>query len=101
MKILSLLVAFILISWPLPSFAGGTAESDATKMTGYDVVFLGETHDNPHHHARQSAIVAALLPKAIVWEMLTQEQAAEVTEALDTPLKIAVFRSIWLGLRPS
>ena len=43
-----------------------------------DVHFLGETHDNPGHHARQAERVFALQPKALVFEMLTAEQAALV-----------------------
>ncbi|MFT4962711.1 MAG: putative iron-regulated protein [Paracoccaceae bacterium] len=79
MRNLSILVTFMLIGWPLSSFADGSA---ATKMAGYDVVLLGETHDNPDHHTRQKEIVTALQPTAIVWEMLTQEQAAKVSDAL-------------------
>jgi len=40
-----------------------------------DVVILGEIHDNPAHHQMQAGIVAALDPKAVVWEMITQSQA--------------------------
>nr|WP_153748275.1 ChaN family lipoprotein [Rhodovulum strictum] len=47
-----------------------------------DVVILGETHDNPWHHANQAAAVAALQPAALVFEMLTPEQAALVTPDL-------------------
>ena len=47
-----------------------------------DVVVLGEIHDNPHHHAVQAARVAELAPKAIVFEMLTADQASRVTPAL-------------------
>lgn len=82
MRNLSILVSFMLGTWSIPSFAGEVAENDIAKMARYDVVLLGETHDNPDHHARQQAIVAALQPRAIVWEMLTQEQAARVTETL-------------------
>ncbi len=46
-----------------------------------DVVILGEVHDNPAHHAHQAQAVAALAPAAIVFEMLTPEQAAAVTDA--------------------
>lgn len=35
-----------------------------------DIVFLGEVHDNPAHHARQAEWVRALAPTAIVFEML-------------------------------
>lgn len=47
-----------------------------------DIVLLGEVHDNPAHHAEQAARVAALLPTALVFEMLTMEQAARVTDDL-------------------
>jgi len=47
-----------------------------------DVVFLGEVHDNPTHHAVQAEWVAALAPKALVFEMLAPEQAARVTPDL-------------------
>jgi len=47
-----------------------------------DVVVLGEVHDNPVHHANQAQAVAALAPSAVVFEMLTPEQAARVTPAL-------------------
>jgi uncharacterized iron-regulated protein len=49
---------------------------------GVDVVFLGELHDNPAHHARQAEIVAELAPAALVFEMLTPDQAALVTRDL-------------------
>lgn len=44
-----------------------------------DVVFLGEVHDNPAHHAVQAAWVRALAPEALVFEMLTPEAAARAT----------------------
>ena len=46
------------------------------------VVVLGEVHDNPQHHVNQAAAVAALAPTALVFEMLTPQQAARVTPAL-------------------
>jgi len=82
MKNLSLLVSFLLACAPLPSWAGETVEMIAKEMTDYDVVLLGETHDNPGHHDHQRAFEESLQPRAIVWEMLTQEQAGKVTEAL-------------------
>lgn len=47
-----------------------------------DVVVLGEVHDNPLHHAHQAAAVATLQPAALVFEMLTEAQAASVTPGL-------------------
>lgn len=40
-----------------------------------DVVILGEVHDNPVHHANQTRAVAAIQPRALVFEMLTEAQA--------------------------
>lgn len=44
-----------------------------------DVVILGEVHDNAEHHRIQAQLVESLKPSAIVWEMITQEQAASLT----------------------
>lgn len=44
-------------------------------------MILGEVHDNPHHHEGQAQAVAALGPRALVFEMLTPAQAREVTAA--------------------
>jgi uncharacterized iron-regulated protein len=47
------------------------------------VVVMGEAHDNPDHHRVQGDYLLALAPKAVVFEMLSPEQAALVTpEAL-------------------
>lgn len=74
------LMALALLACPAPVLA-------------QDVLFLGETHDNPGHHERQAERVSALQPKALVFEMLTPEQAASVgpdliadQEALQTTL---------------
>ncbi|MDJ0822873.1 MAG: ChaN family lipoprotein [Paracoccaceae bacterium] len=68
------LTALLLLIAPAASAVGGDFDAQ--------VVFLGEQHDNPAHHARQAEIVADLQPKAVVWEMLTPAQAAEVVPAL-------------------
>ncbi len=44
-----------------------------------DVLFIGEQHDNTTHHVRQAAWVEELKPSALVFEMLTSEQAGLVT----------------------
>ena len=44
----------------------------------FDVVILGEVHDNRMHHANQATAVAVFAPKALVFEMLTPDQAARV-----------------------
>lgn len=43
-----------------------------------EVVFLGEVHDNPLHHISQAELLAKLTPTAVVFEMLTPEQAARM-----------------------
>lgn len=48
---------------------------------GAQIVILGEVHDNPGHHDFQAAAVSALRPAALVFEMLSPEQAARVTPA--------------------
>ncbi|WP_297774467.1 ChaN family lipoprotein [uncultured Roseovarius sp.] len=54
----------------------------ALPVAAQDVAILGEVHDNPAHHAEQAAQVARLQPAAIVFEMLTEAQAALVTPEL-------------------
>ena len=55
---------------------------DLEKMRAADVIFLGEQHDNPHHHEAQTAFVTELAPKVLVFEMLTPEQAGRITPGL-------------------
>jgi uncharacterized iron-regulated protein len=55
-----------------------------------DVVILGEIHDNPKHHENQARAVRAIEPAALVFEMLTLEQAARITPELrDDPDALA------------
>lgn len=60
--------------WASSAAAGGAFDAQ--------VLFLGEVHDNPAHHARQAEIVAEVQPSAIVWEMLTAEEAEVVSPEL-------------------
>lgn len=46
------------------------------------IVILGEVHDNPAHHTVQAEWTAQLAPSAIVFEMLTPDQAALATPDL-------------------
>ena len=82
MKYLIVFVAFITLLLPAASQATSVDDGVVAEMAKHDVILLGEVHDNPQHHANQQAFVAALHPRAIVWEMLTPDQAATVTEAL-------------------
>lgn len=69
--------------------AGATTQDEASAQAlaafieaarDADIVVLGETHDNPDHHAAQAEIVAALAPAALVLEMIPQEREAAVNE---------------------
>lgn len=64
-----------------PLFADQIDPSEVADLPAADVVFLGELHDNPWHHENQTAMVDVLSPKAIVFEMLTPEQAERVADA--------------------
>ncbi len=47
-------------------------------VAGADVVIVGEVHDNPAHHVVQTEVVAHVQPAALVFEMLTRDQAGRV-----------------------
>ena len=66
MRILCVLLSLI----SAPAFAAPLDQARAAK-----VVFIGEIHDNPAHHATQAEWVAALKPRALVFEMLTPDMA--------------------------
>ncbi|SLN66776.1 hypothetical protein TRL7639_03817 [Falsiruegeria litorea R37] len=72
------------------------------KMAGADVVIVGEVHDNPVHHRVQRDVVAALEPRAMVWEMLTDEGAKRINRKLiSDPEKLAAaIRWAELGWPP-
>lgn len=82
-----------LLSAPLPLAAAEVGPEALTNLPQADVVLLGETHDNGIQHARQAEALAALAPSAVIFEMLSPEQAeivntsglsgAELGEALD------------------
>ncbi|MEM8538018.1 MAG: ChaN family lipoprotein, partial [Pseudomonadota bacterium] len=57
-----------------------------------DVVFLGEIHDNPYSHLAQAAALSDIAPTAVVFEMLTPEQAAA---ASDVPLTKIAAATDW------
>jgi len=51
-------------------------------FVGADIVVLGEVHDNPAHHLTQARAVAMISPSAIVWEMMSPDQAQRVDPTL-------------------
>ena len=63
----------------LPAAAVSSSLSDvAAGAKDADIVILGEVHDNPAHHDNQAAIVQALQPAALVFEMIPQSAEDEV-----------------------
>ena len=64
------------------AFADSIDGTALSQLRGADIVIAGEIHDNPGHHSVQAEIAAGIAPAAIVFEMLTQDQAARVTPAL-------------------
>ncbi len=77
MKTLTFLSALVAMCTSAVS-AADLPTVDLARLKAADIVVLGETHDNPGHHDRQARLVAALHPKALVFEMLTPQQAARV-----------------------
>ena len=75
-RILALRALLALLIAPLaaPLCAGPLAEVPA------EIYILGEIHDNPDHHRVQAEAVAEIAPAALVFEQLTADQAARVTE---------------------
>ncbi len=69
----ALLFALPVGAWPI-------ATDDLTTLPAADVVVLGEVHDNPDHHANQTRAVRAIAPSALVFEMLTPDQAARMPQ---------------------
>ena len=63
-----------------------SARAIGARAAGADVVYLGEQHDNPAHHAHQRAVVEALVARgvrpALAFEMLEASQQASVDAAL-------------------
>src|SRR5262245_7310833 len=63
----------------------------AAALAGADFVLLGEKHDNPDHHRLQAWAVSALASAgrrpAVVWEMITADQAPALAtyQASPTP----------------
>lgn len=63
-------------------FAATVARAGPLGEVSADVVVLGEVHDNPAHHLVQAEATAAIKPAAVVFEMLTEAQAARITDDL-------------------
>lgn len=65
----------------------------AQDVSRADIVILGEVHDNPVHHNKQADLIAKIKPAAVIFEMLSHDQAAAVTSDLisdETALRAAL-----------
>lgn len=70
--------------------AQSASVSDIAAMQAADVVILGEYHDNPAQHVNQAEIVKTISPRAVVWEMLSEEAGDLVTaELIENPENMA------------
>jgi uncharacterized iron-regulated protein len=65
-----------------PALAQSTPSDILSAATAAEVVILGEVHDNPAHHTLQAEVLRGLSPSAIVFEMISAEEAALVTPDL-------------------
>lgn len=77
-----LISAVLSIATVAGAWADEITALDLASLPVADVVILGEVHDNGLHHIGQAAAIAAIRPKAVVFEMLTLEQAAQITPEL-------------------
>ena len=76
---LALLVPFAALI--APSLAAAPMAEHLAEVEA-QIYILGEIHDNPEHHRAQAEAVAAIAPAALVFEQLTADQAARVTDAV-------------------
>lgn len=74
-------IALLVMLSPWPVWAAGSFDAD--------VVILGELHDNPGHHARQSELIREFAPRAVVYEMLTPDEAALLDGVTRDPADLA------------
>ncbi|MDZ4137073.1 MAG: ChaN family lipoprotein, partial [Paracoccaceae bacterium] len=79
----------VAILWAVPLAASEITADALDRLPAAQVIILGEVHDNPAHHANQARAVAALRPAALVFEMLTPEQAARA-RGVDRADKVAL-----------
>ncbi|WP_291729823.1 ChaN family lipoprotein [Leisingera sp. F5] len=75
----------------------GDLPAAARFLSGADVAVLGEVHDNSVHHQRQAMLLAELQPKAVVWEMITAEQAAALDPETLANASLTAQQLDWLN----
>lgn len=78
---LALFACACLLPLGIPAAATLEVSSETARIIDdSDVVIIGETHDNPKHHENQAAIVAQVVPTAVVWEMLDSDAAGALRD---------------------
>jgi uncharacterized iron-regulated protein len=74
---------------PLPGDSSAALPSVLERARRAEVVYLGETHDEPRHHAIQAAVVEALVAAgarpAVALEMLSVRDQGRLDQALAGP----------------
>jgi uncharacterized iron-regulated protein len=83
MKMLAALLTCAALTCPVSAEEITAADLPARiAQADVEILVLGEVHDNATHHLTQAAAIAAFAPRALVFEMLTPDQATRVTPAL-------------------
>lgn len=66
----------------LPTHADMIDVDHIERLPIADVIFFGEVHDNPIHHENQARAIEQIGPTALVFEMLTEDQASRMPDTL-------------------
>jgi len=80
------LLSAILFAFATPALADDIAPFHIADFDGFDIIIVGEIHDDPTHHQMQADIIQAIASTAVVFEMLTEAQASRATaESIASP----------------
>lgn len=69
---------YLILLVAMPAGAQPIPETALDALPPAQITVLGEVHDNPQHHLNQARAITAIRPAAVVWEMLTPDQAAQM-----------------------
>ncbi len=73
------IISSILIAIAAPVASDSISPFHINDFDGFDIIIVGETHDDPTHHQMQADIISMVHPTAVVFEMLNEVQAETVT----------------------